>query len=162
MEKNVPALQEIWGPSLGLVRSPGEGNGNPLQCSHLESPMDRGAWWATPWGRKELDVTEWLSTAQQHILHLERPCSKLGHNHKSWVDVSFGGHHSVHYKRSHGIHWASKQTGTSHLILCDQHMVLASGSLMLNYLSLGVYVSLSSFSSFYTVWFGLILKKQLL
>ena len=29
----------------GLGRSPGEGNGNPLQYSCLESPMDRGAWW---------------------------------------------------------------------------------------------------------------------
>ena len=27
-------------------RSPGEGNGNPLQCSCLENSMDRGAWWA--------------------------------------------------------------------------------------------------------------------
>ena len=27
-------------------RSPGEGNGNPLQYSCLENPMDRGAWWA--------------------------------------------------------------------------------------------------------------------
>ena len=36
---------------LGLIpgsgRSPGEGNGNPLQCSCLENPMDGGAWWAT-------------------------------------------------------------------------------------------------------------------
>ena len=31
----------------GLGRTPGEGNGNPLQYSHLENPMDRGAWWAT-------------------------------------------------------------------------------------------------------------------
>ena len=39
---------------LGLIpgsgRSPGEGNGNPLQCSCLENPMDRGAWWATVHG----------------------------------------------------------------------------------------------------------------
>ena len=28
----------------GLGRSPGEENGNPLQCSGLENPMDRGAW----------------------------------------------------------------------------------------------------------------------
>ena len=28
----------------------GEGNGNPLQCSCLENPMDRGAWWATVHG----------------------------------------------------------------------------------------------------------------
>ena len=30
-----------------LGRSPGEGNGNPLQYSCLENPMDREAWWAT-------------------------------------------------------------------------------------------------------------------
>jgi len=31
----------------GLGRSPAEGNGNPLQYSCLENPMDSGAWWAT-------------------------------------------------------------------------------------------------------------------
>ena len=31
----------------GLGRSPGEENGNPLQYSCLENPMDGGAWWAT-------------------------------------------------------------------------------------------------------------------
>ena len=31
----------------GLGRSPGEGNGNPLQSSCLENPMEREAWWAT-------------------------------------------------------------------------------------------------------------------
>jgi len=31
----------------GSGRSPGEGNGNPLQYSCLKNPMDRGAWWAT-------------------------------------------------------------------------------------------------------------------
>ena len=31
----------------GSGRSPGEGNGYPLQYSCLENPMDRGAWWAT-------------------------------------------------------------------------------------------------------------------
>ena len=35
------------GSTPGLGRSPGEGNGNPLQDSCLENPMDRGAWWAT-------------------------------------------------------------------------------------------------------------------
>jgi len=34
----------------GLGRSPGEGNGNPLQYSCLGNPMDRGAWWATVHG----------------------------------------------------------------------------------------------------------------
>ena len=39
---------------MGLIpgsgRSPGEGNGNPLQYSCLENPMDRGAWWAAVHG----------------------------------------------------------------------------------------------------------------
>ena len=35
---------------LGLGRCLGEGNGNPLQYSGLENPMDRGAWWATAHG----------------------------------------------------------------------------------------------------------------
>ena len=34
----------------GLGRSPGEGNGNPLQYSSLENPMGEGAWWATVHG----------------------------------------------------------------------------------------------------------------
>ena len=34
----------------GSERSPGEGNGNPLQCSCLGNPMDRGVWWATVHG----------------------------------------------------------------------------------------------------------------
>ena len=34
----------------GWGRSPGEGNGNPLQYSCLENPMDEGAWWATVHG----------------------------------------------------------------------------------------------------------------
>ena len=47
-------------PELG--RFPREGNGNPLQYSCLENPMDRGAWWATvPSGHKESDTTEGLS-----------------------------------------------------------------------------------------------------
>ena len=43
----------------GSGRSPGEGNGNPLQYSCLEDPMDRGAWWATVYGvTKGMDTTE--------------------------------------------------------------------------------------------------------
>ena len=44
--KHLPAMQEIWVRSLGSERSPGEGNGNALQYSCLENPMERGAWWA--------------------------------------------------------------------------------------------------------------------
>ena len=44
-------------------RTPGEGNGYPLQCSCLENPIDRGAWCATVHEIAESDVTEQL-TAQ--------------------------------------------------------------------------------------------------
>ena len=42
--------QRDSGSIPGSGRSPGEGNGNPLQYSCLENPMDRGAWWATVHG----------------------------------------------------------------------------------------------------------------
>ena len=48
--KNPPANAgdaRDMGSIPGLGRSPGVGNGNPLQYSGLENPMDRGAWWAT-------------------------------------------------------------------------------------------------------------------
>ena len=53
MVKNPPASEgDERGTSLtpGSGRSPGEGNGNPLQYSCLESPKDRGAWGATVHG----------------------------------------------------------------------------------------------------------------
>ena len=60
-------MPEAPGSIPGWGRSPGEGNGNPLQYSCLENPMDRGAWWATVHDRKELDMTERLST---HIVSM--------------------------------------------------------------------------------------------
>jgi len=44
--KRLRAMQETWVRSLGREDSPGEGNGNPLQYSCLENPMNGGAWWA--------------------------------------------------------------------------------------------------------------------
>ena len=52
-------------PMLG--RSPGEGNGDPLQYSCLGNPMDRGAWWPTVHGvRKESDRT-WRLNNNHHL-----------------------------------------------------------------------------------------------
>ena len=42
----------------GLRRSPGGGNGSPLQSSCLENPIDRGVWWATVHRVTELGTTE--------------------------------------------------------------------------------------------------------
>ena len=46
------------GSTPGSGRSPGEGNGNPLQYSCLENPMDRGTCRHSPCGRKESDMTK--------------------------------------------------------------------------------------------------------
>ena len=48
--KNPPANAGDAGSIPGSGRSPGEGNGNPLQYSCLENSMDREAWWATDHG----------------------------------------------------------------------------------------------------------------
>ena len=62
--KNLPVNAGDTDSIPGLGRSPGEGNGNPLQYSYLENSMDRRAVGYGPPGCKELDMTEWLSTAQ--------------------------------------------------------------------------------------------------
>ena len=51
----------------GLGRSPGGGDGNPLQHSCLGNPMDRGAWW------RESDMTQWLSTHAHWVLDDAQP-----------------------------------------------------------------------------------------
>ena len=52
----------------GLGTSPGEGNGNPFQCSWLGNPMAKGAVWAAVCGvTKESDTTYQLKTTKQNI-----------------------------------------------------------------------------------------------
>ena len=56
----------------GLGRPPGEGNGNPLQCSCLENPMDRGAWQAAVPGVTR--VGHDLSTKERDGLSCSEVC----------------------------------------------------------------------------------------
>ena len=56
--KNPPANAGELGLIFGLGRSPGEGNGNPLQYFCLKNPLDRGGWRATLQRDKESDKTE--------------------------------------------------------------------------------------------------------
>ena len=62
-------------------RSPGGGNGNPLQYSWLENPMDRAAWWATVHGgHTESDITEQLSTHNNMTIAIKKVNSKYEKN----------------------------------------------------------------------------------
>ena len=67
--------QEMWLPSLGWKDSPGEGNGNLLQYSHLENSMEREAWQA-----RVLEVTK--SQAQLcACTHTKAPLEYLAFDH---------------------------------------------------------------------------------
>ena len=67
--KNLTAKAENASSISGLGRSSGEGNDNPLQCSCLGNPMDRGAWQATyhPWFHRR--VRHNFVTKQQMCKH---------------------------------------------------------------------------------------------
>ena len=55
--KELASNAEDLGLIPGSGRSPGEGHGNPLHYSFVQSPMDRGAWWVT----EESDMTEQIT-----------------------------------------------------------------------------------------------------
>ena len=59
--KNLPASAGDLGLNPGSGRSPGEGNGKPLQYSCLENPLSREAWWATVHGVAKESVVTRLS-----------------------------------------------------------------------------------------------------
>ena len=69
---NPPANVGGPGSISGLGRSPGEGNGNLLQCSCLENPMDRGAWWDTVHGvaKSQIPLSMYISQTPVRIQSL--------------------------------------------------------------------------------------------
>ena len=70
--KNTPPNAGDRGSIPGSRRSPGEGNGNPLQYSCLGNPMDRGAWWATILGVAELNMTKQLNNKRPNLGYSQR------------------------------------------------------------------------------------------
>ena len=75
MVKNQPASAGVSG-DMGLIpgsgRSPGEGNGNPLQYSCLGNHTDREAWWATA----HRVAKSWiqLKRLSTHVENTNKPC----------------------------------------------------------------------------------------
>ena len=56
----------------------GEGNGNPLQCSCLENPRDRGAWWAAVYGvAQSWTQLKRLSSSSSQYIHSQYTPTKL-------------------------------------------------------------------------------------
>ena len=66
------------GSTPGSGRSPGGGHGNAFQYSCWENPMDRGALVGySPWGHKELNTTERLSTHTHIKIQLISPLNRF-------------------------------------------------------------------------------------
>ena len=70
----------------GSGRSPGEGNGNPLQYSYLENPTDRGDWWTSVHGDTKSVMAEWL-TLSHSCTHMSWTRDKAPKNWSFWLLV---------------------------------------------------------------------------
>ena len=81
---------QIWLKQHSMHACIGEGHGNPLQCSCLESPRDGGAWWAAVYGVAQSRI--WLkrlsssSSSSRDAMH--RPCEQLFCISSEIVDVT--------------------------------------------------------------------------
>ena len=92
--KNSPADTGDKSSIPGSGRSPGGGNGNPLQYPSLEDPMDRGPWRAAVLGATEHQV--WLSACTHRVIQitqlvLDGVCKSLDFEevvHRARVDDS--------------------------------------------------------------------------
>ena len=86
-------------------KQPREGNGNPFQCSCLENPMDRGAWWAAlhrvaqSWTRlKRLSMRTCIGEGNGNPLHYS--CLENPRDRGAWWAAVYGvTHHQTQLKR---------------------------------------------------------------
>ena len=98
--KNPPANAGDLGLIPEVGRSPGEGNGSPLQYSCLEIQRDRGAWWTRQslWSPKESDMTERLNNSNLIISVKTLFFQTRSHSQVPGVQISTcvsGGHNSA-------------------------------------------------------------------
>ena len=102
--KNLPANARHVGSIPGPGRSPRVGNGNPLQYSGLENPMDRGAWRATV--HQVAESQTWLSEWTATIVNLQC-CVSFRYTEKwfSYIDILF--QILFHYSLLHDIDYNS-------------------------------------------------------
>ena len=106
MVKNLPAIWETWVWSLGWEDSPGGRHGNLLQYSCLENPhAQRSLVGYNPWGQKESDMTERLSTAQ------------MNEQRNEWLDVKGEETGLTHWRVSQVINDRFKQAKEFRLYL---------------------------------------------
>ena len=89
---------------MGLIprRSPGEGHGNPLQCSCLENPRDGGAWWAAVYGVAQswTRLSDLAAAAATKIL-VDRVTGKFGL--RIWTEA---GQRLIEFAKRTRTHWS--------------------------------------------------------
>ena len=79
-----------WLKQLSMHAGIGEGNGNPLQCSCLESPRDRGAWWTSIYGvtQSRTQLTWLSSNISVDIQDLQQDILKAFNKHLNVISGS--------------------------------------------------------------------------
>ena len=95
----------------GSGRSPGGGRGSPLQCSCLENPMDRGAWWATVhWVIKNWT---WLKQLSTHAHTVFLYSTSRSHAQSRNSDMNVESKH-MNVKRERG-DWMNREMGLTYI-----------------------------------------------
>ena len=75
---------QTWLKRLSMHACIGEGNGNPLHCSCLENPRDRGAWWAALYGVTQSQIRlKHLSSSSSCFIDYAKAFDSVDHN-KLW------------------------------------------------------------------------------